>query len=1054
MNGAKTSFAIQKAQHQAKIVKPGTLTMNHTWNPNVPRGKLVTRGNTDEYVVDEDPEMTLRLKNEEMFDAMMENILNIPLHQALEPSLKKLFNAEKCVLWVDKPSEKLLYSPSFDITAEYNNAVVGFVRNTRSVIQILNQAQCPTGFVSHPKVADPDSPQLIFPLTAAGIVRGVIQLVRKPKSTSFSLDDISSVAFMMRKFALYGESLFNYEPFCNVAIGFFQKSKDTPNPLTELEKYFQCRVSELWKYDAISGRAQIFDRQRNEMVNIQAVELGIVGYALSECKVVNERMASSHPQYCVPFDGVADGPILVVPYKRNRREIWAAALRGRSRSFNVYDEMQVSALLPFIISSTSSGSSSADLPQLLTHLLDIASIFTSTLKTSELIESIKEHSTQLLECERSSIVILHKKSNQLRMDDKVFQLGVGIAGHAIAEKKTYNVTNPKNNSLYDPQIDSDGTCDPSMILAIPIYSLVGDPIGVLSLYNKLNGEPFNDMDVKITTVLNAFAGIAFENSKLYNMSYKLSQAFFRFIETAKLSDETVPVKTVLAGIMQKALKVTHSERLTFFIRDGTDSFYKYLNVGSENDYGPLFAMETCENQMPLLLDSEGINSRIRECHYDFARHVDSTSQSASQSFVQNMISSIVKDAPLQISEEKMKDETIYCIPMQNEEGTVLGAMEFSFLGFRSQDDLFFLRSFTNLSASIFPKLQLKELATYGYGDLDIKEWVTNEERIARKIPELFKLDDTSTSVIFRHQFDVNDFDGIGLFKVVFKIFSKYNLMESFEFSNSQLFFFLREMRLAYQHVPYHNWRHAIDTLQFCAFQVTAARLDRVFSKFELFALFVAAICHDAKHDELERLIEAGAETPLSYLMKQQSVVETEHCIAAVSILTRDECNIFTGLNPNQYKAMWNLVFDLILATDMSRHFNLLSILATLFSSGEFDHEENTEHKILLMKLVIKAADLSGLARPFDIACLHFPYIAEEFFRQGELEIAEGIFYVDGIEDREHIDKYSSLLGFATNICLPLFESVSKSLPQLSLATDQVKNNIMRWKKQGFPKYPK
>ena len=49
-------------------------------------------------------------------------------------------------------------------------------------------------------------------------------------------------------------------------------------------------------------------------------------------------------------------------------------------------------------------------------------------------------------------------------------------------------------------------------------------------------------------------------------------------------------------------------------------------------------------------------------------------------------------------------------------------------------------------------------------------------------------------------------------------------------------------------------------------------------------------------------------------------------------------------------------------------------------------------------------------------------------------------------DRAHLDKPKSQIGFYTSVCLPLYETTARGIPSLIVNVNQVKSNLEVWKK--------
>jgi hypothetical protein len=238
--------------------------------------------------------------------------------------------------------------------------------------------------------------------------------------------------------------------------------------------------------------------------------------------------------------------------------------------------------------------------------------------------------------------------------------------------------------------------------------------------------------------------------------------------------------------------------------------------------------------------------------------------------------------------------------------------------------------------------------------------------------------------------------------------------------------------------------HAVDVTQFTAFLLKQSKFDQIFSKFEILCLLTASVCHDANHDGFTNQYNVKAQTPLGILFKNQSVMETHHCSVSIGILTRDECNIFNALNDSELTEMWSLFVDLILATDMAHHFKLVKQANELMDNKELSMD-NSDHRLLVLQLILKTADISNVSRPFQIAEKWCDILCEEFFRQRDNEKRHGIELTSPLNDREHSDKPKSQIGFYNFVCIPLYQVVSRIYPALEVNLNSVKSNLEVWK---------
>jgi hypothetical protein len=132
---------------------------------------------------------------------------------------------------------------------------------------------------------------------------------------------------------------------------------------------------------------------------------------------------------------------------------------------------------------------------------------------------------------------------------------------------------------------------------------------------------------------------------------------------------------------------------------------------------------------------------------------------------------------------------------------------------------------------------------------------------------------------------------------------------------------------------------------------------------------------------------------------------------------------------------------------MAKHFDLLNNFSYVLEHGQ-PTMQNPGYRLGLIEMFMKCGDVSNVARPFELADKWSDGVCEEFFKQGDLEAAEGMDYTSSLKDREHLDRQKSQIGFYEFICLPLFEAMAKALPVLDGNVTQVRSNLERWKQGG------
>ena len=97
-----------------------------------------------------------------------------------------------------------------------------------------------------------------------------------------------------------------------------------------------------------------------------------------------------------------------------------------------------------------------------------------------------------------------------------------------------------------------------------------------------------------------------------------------------------------------------------------------------------------------------------------------------------------------------------------------------------------------------------------------------------------------------------------------------------------------------------------------------------FNPLEILALYCAAAMHDYEHPGRSNQFLIAINSPLAILYNDKSVLENYHASASWKLLKSNEKhNFLCNLEPAEWKKFRYLILENILATDLSRHFDLI-----------------------------------------------------------------------------------------------------------------------------------
>ncbi|CAO0789477.1 unnamed protein product [Mucor circinelloides] len=324
-----------------------------------------------------------------------------------------------------------------------------------------------------------------------------------------------------------------------------------------------------------------------------------------------------------------------------------------------------------------------------------------------------------------------------------------------------------------------------------------------------------------------------------------------------------------------------------------------------------------------------------------------------------------------------------------------------------------------------------------------------------------------------------DLDNKDLIQVVYMILSQvlstFDDLEALRVPSGDLYHFIFDICNSYHSTnPYHNFRHAVDVLQanyyfLCrlgvlepmnpgvSFPPAQSEIKNLFQPLDIFALLMASIGHDVGHPGVNNSFMITTSAPLAILYNDKSVLESFHAMSFFHLL-REHCfSQLTDLRSNpEYASFRKIVVNSILATDMSMHDEYVTKIqdqAQRLRRNEIDFTDKAtceKEKILMCGALIKCADISNCARPFESAKRWAKILAEEFFEQGDLERELGM-PVLPINERGKISLEDFQLTFKRFVALKLFESVSEVTSCIQFTVDHIYENIDIWeemKQQG------
>jgi hypothetical protein len=257
------------------------------------------------------------------------------------------------------------------------------------------------------------------------------------------------------------------------------------------------------------------------------------------------------------------------------------------------------------------------------------------------------------------------------------------------------------------------------------------------------------------------------------------------------------------------------------------------------------------------------------------------------------------------------------------------------------------------------------------------------------------------------------------------LFRRFDLLQSFNISEAKLKSFFSSVESGYRDNPYHNKVHAADVLQAVFYFLHHGGLTRNLSPVELLAALVAAAVHDYDHPGRTNQFFVATQAPLAVLYNDLSVLENHHSAQAFFLMRMGDNNIAENMAHADWLEFRKLVVDMVLATDLTKHFDIVSQFKSQLEAPGFDMSNPRDH-LLPLKLAMKCGDVSHTARAHNVHLRWTTLITEEFYRQGDEERKLGL-PVSPFMDRLHPHVPRAQVGFIDYLVRPMIESWVKFL---------------------------
>merc|ERR1719329_1219793 len=275
--------------------------------------------------------------------------------------------------------------------------------------------------------------------------------------------------------------------------------------------------------------------------------------------------------------------------------------------------------------------------------------------------------------------------------------------------------------------------------------------------------------------------------------------------------------------------------------------------------------------------------------------------------------------------------------------------------------------------------------------------------------------------------------------------------------------FHEQARLSYQDNPYHNYKHACDVVSSVFRVFLRLRCVEWMRDNDMYALLVAALCHDIGHPGRTTpfLVETKHELAIRY--NDTSPLENMHCARLFEICESAKyggTNVFQKFDKDTYKAARKLCINAIIHTDNALHFDMVKAVKSAYEvtsdicdmqSNNPDHLSESYKEEVLKKniglwqqLILHMCDVATPLKPWHISHKWATLVQDEFFAQGDEEKELGI-PLGMLNDKTKVSRSGSEHGFINFLLAPLALAAVSNFPPLHGLLVQMASNMQSWR---------
>mmetsp|Transcript_41533 Transcript_41533/g.98429 ORF Transcript_41533/g.98429 Transcript_41533/m.98429 type:complete len:207 (+) Transcript_41533:643-1263(+) len=190
----------------------------------------------------------------------------------------------------------------------------------------------------------------------------------------------------------------------------------------------------------------------------------------------------------------------------------------------------------------------------------------------------------------------------------------------------------------------------------------------------------------------------------------------------------------------------------------------------------------------------------------------------------------------------------------------------------------------------------------------------------------------------------------------------------------------------------------------------------------------------------------------------QHVLENHSLCKSLAMIEKPDCNFIEGWSWDDKRAFRATVITMVLATDMSQHFDIVGSFTSKFTMDTVSQARNgkgeslkfwtldQQGQRLCLQIALKVADIGHSFATWEVHCMWSSCLQNEMFAQGDMEAALGM-DISPLMDRTKRGCMhpENQLGFFDVIVVPLLKAFSTAFHGANKCLELTATNRRNWK---------